>query len=81
MPRRFPWRRTTRFVSGALTRNFTETYLTLHVGKQRQSFVARLGDKFTISETGQIFKVASIRPHQLLIRDLETSEVLTIERQ
>jgi len=53
----------------------------LHVGKQRQSFVARLGDKFTISETGQIFKVASIRPHQLLIRDLETSEVLTIERQ
>ena len=71
----------TRFVSGALTRNFTETYLTLHVGKQRQSFVARLGDKFTISETGQIFKVASIRPHQLLIRDLETSEVLTIERQ
>ncbi len=68
-----------RFVRNTLPRD-EATHLVVEAKRSKQRFAARLGDVFTIAETQESYTVTDVRPHQLLIRNEETQEILTIDR-
>jgi hypothetical protein len=69
-----------RFVRNTLPRD-EATHLVVEARRTQQRFAARMGDVFTIAETQKSYTVTDVRPHQLLIRNEETQEILTIERR
>ena len=69
-----------RFVRNTLPRDET-THLVLEAKRSKMRFAARLGDVFTVAETQASYVVIEVRPHQLLLRDEETQEILTIGRR
>jgi hypothetical protein len=68
-----------RFVRGSLPRD-EDTHLVVETKRSQERFAARLGDVFTVAETKDQFMVTDIRPHQLLLRNESTGEILTIDR-
>ena len=69
-----------RFIRNTLPRD-EATHLVVEAKRSKQRFAARMGDVFTIAETQESYTVTDVRPHQLLIRNEETQEILTIERR
>ena len=68
-----------RFVRGSLPRD-DDTHLVVETKRSQKQFAARMGDVFTVAETRDQFMVTDIRPHQLVLRNESTGEILTIER-
>ncbi len=68
-----------RFVRGTLPRD-ADTHLVVETRRSHQRFAARLGDVFTVAETEEQYAVSDIRPHQLVVRNLTSGDVLTINR-
>ena len=69
-----------RFVVDSLSSS-PDSHLIVAAGEAPQMFAVRRNDMFSIAETGQQFQVVAIRPHQLLVRDLQEDSVLTIQRE
>ena len=69
-----------RFLPRTLPRD-ADTHLVVVAKRSGQDFAARIGDTFTVAETGRRYVVTDIRPHQLVIRGERTNEVLTIQRR
>lgn len=69
-----------RFVRGALPRDQT-THLVVGPRRSGRQFAARVGDVFAVAENGETYRVDELRPHQLILRELSSGRVLTVQRR